>query len=90
MPDWGGERCIGGVFNDRILLLLSTILRSVGIGPMFAGLYAFFADAADYGESKFGVRSEELMVSSQSIGSKIGIGSSSVCTAWMLAVRRPL
>jgi GPH family glycoside/pentoside/hexuronide:cation symporter len=52
---------------------------------MFAGLYAFCADAADYGEWKFGVRSEGLMASSQSIGSKIGIGFGSACTAWILA-----
>jgi GPH family glycoside/pentoside/hexuronide:cation symporter len=52
---------------------------------MFAGLYAFCADAADYGEWKYGVRSEGLMASSQSIGSKIGIGFGSACTAWILA-----
>jgi GPH family glycoside/pentoside/hexuronide:cation symporter len=52
---------------------------------MFAGLYAFCADAADYGEWKFGVRSEGLMAASQSIGSKIGIGFGSACTAWILA-----
>lgn len=76
---------IGIAGENRMLLLTGTILRSVGIGPMFAGLYAFCADAADYGEWKYGVRSEGLMASSQSIGSKIGIGFGSACTAWMLA-----
>ncbi len=71
--------------TNTSILLTGVILRSIGIGPMFAGLYAFTADAADYGEWKFGVRSEGLMASSQSIGSKIGIGFGSACTAWILA-----
>ncbi|MCD8047385.1 MAG: MFS transporter [Clostridiales bacterium] len=78
--------CIIGMAGaNTTLLLADTILRSIGIGPMFAGLYAFCADAADYGEWKFGIRSEGLMGSSQSIGSKIGIGFGSACTAWVLA-----
>lgn len=80
-----GFALIGIADQNRTLLLLGTILRSVGLGPMFAGLYAFCADAADYGEWKFGVRSEGLMASSQSIGSKVGIGFGSACTAWILA-----
>lgn len=77
---------ITGLANmDRTLLAVGTVIRAIGIGPMFAGLYAFCADAADYGEWKFGVRSEGLMASSQSIGSKIGIGFGSACTAWILA-----
>lgn len=71
--------------TNTSLLLAGTILRSIGIGPMFAGLYAFCADAADYGEWKYGIRSEGLMAASQSIGSKIGIGFGSACTAWILA-----
>ena len=76
---------IGAAGTNTTMLLVGTIIRSVGIGPMFAGLYAFCADAADYGEWKFGVRSEGLLASSQSIGSKIGIGFGSACTAWILA-----
>lgn len=71
--------------NNRVLLGAGVAIRAVGLGPMFAGLYAFCADAADYGEWKFGVRSEGLMSASQSIGSKIGIGLGSACTAWILA-----
>lgn len=71
--------------SNRLLLGAGVAIRAVGLGPMFAGLYAFCADAADYGEWKFGVRSEGLMSASQSIGSKIGIGFGSACTAWILA-----
>ena len=76
---------IGLADTNRTLLLVGTVLRSIGIGPMFAGVYAFVADAADYGEWKYGVRSAGLMASSQSIGSKIGIGFGSALTAWILA-----
>lgn len=76
---------IGLAGTNRSLLLAGTILRSIGIGPMFAGVYAFVADAADYGEWKYGIRSEGIMASSQSIGSKIGIGFGSALTAWILA-----
>ncbi len=76
---------IGLAGSNTTLLILGTILRSIGIGPMFAGIYAFVADAADYGEWKFGTRSEGIMASSQSIGSKIGIGFGSAMTAWILA-----
>lgn len=80
-----GFAIIGLAGTNTTLLLLGTILRSVGIGPMFAGLYAFCADSADYGEWKFGIRSEGLLGASQSIGSKIGIGFGSAATAWILA-----
>ena len=80
-----GFSLIGIAGTNTSLLLAGTILRSIGIGPMFAGLYAFCADAADYGEWKYGIRSEGLLASSQSIGSKIGIGFGSACTAWILA-----
>lgn len=57
----------------------------IGAGPMFAGVYALIADACDYGEWKTGIRSEGLLASSQSIGSKIGIGFGSALTRWILA-----
>lgn len=80
-----GFALVGIAGTNHTLLLLGTIIRSIGIGPMFAGVYAFVADAADYGEWKYGVRSEGLMACSQSIGSKIGIGFGSALTAWILA-----
>lgn len=80
-----GFAILGFAGTNHTLLLLGTILRSIGAGPMFAGIYAFIADACDYGEWKTGIRSEGLMASSQSIGSKIGIGFGSAMTGWILA-----
>ncbi len=81
-----GFSIVGLAGNNLAMVIVGTVIRSLGITPMFAGLYAFVADAADYGEWKFGIRSEGLMSASQSIGSKIGIGFGSACSAWILAV----
>lgn len=80
-----GFAVLGFAGTSHTLILLGTILRSIGAGPMFAGIYAFIADACDYGEWKTGIRSEGLLASSQSIGSKIGIGFGSALTGWILA-----
>jgi GPH family glycoside/pentoside/hexuronide:cation symporter len=76
-----------GVANgNKNLALVGTILRSLGAGPIFAGVYAFIADVVDYGEWKSGVRTEGLISSAQSIGCKIGIGFGSGVTGWALAL----
>lgn len=76
---------IGFANTDRVLLLIGTLFRSIGVCPIFAGIFALVADATDYGEWKYGIRSEGLIASSYSIGQKIGIGLGSGVTAWILA-----
>jgi GPH family glycoside/pentoside/hexuronide:cation symporter len=76
---------LGFAGTNETLLLVGTMMRSIGVGPIFAGIYALIADSCDYGEWKFGIRSEGLMSASQSIGSKIGIGFGSALTGWILA-----
>ena len=76
---------LGLADGNQSLVLAGTILRSIGISPIFAGIYAFIADITDYGEWKFGIRTEGLISSSQSVGSKIGIGLGSGLTGWILA-----
>lgn len=77
---------LGFAGTNHTLLLVGTVLRSIGAGPMFAGLYALCADVCDYGEWKTGIRSEGLISASQSIGSKVGIGFGSAITGWILAM----
>lgn len=81
----GGFAILGLAGTNHALLLLGAMLRSIGVGPIFAGIYALIADACDFGEWKTGIRSEGLMSASQSIGSKIGIGFGSALTGWILA-----
>lgn len=80
-----GFTILGLAGSNHTLLLLGTVLRSAGIGPIIAGQYAFVADACDYGEWKSGIRSEGLVSAALSIGAKIGIGIGSAITAWVLA-----
>jgi GPH family glycoside/pentoside/hexuronide:cation symporter len=76
---------LGFAGTNTTLLLAGSMIRSIGVAPIFAGIYALIADTCDYGEWKTGIRSEGLMASSQSIGSKIGIGFGSAMTGWILS-----
>lgn len=76
---------LGLADGDRTMTLVGTILRSTGISPVFAGIYAYIADIADFGEWKSGMRTEGLISAAQSVGGKIGIGIGSAITGWVLA-----
>lgn len=76
---------LGFANGNKGLVLFGTILRALGAGPIFNGIYAFIADVVDYGEWKSGIRTEGLISSAQSIGCKIGIGLGSSVTGWVLA-----
>lgn len=71
--------------GNRTMALIGVVLKSIALSPIFTGIFAFIGDATDYGEWKFGVRTEGLMSSSQSVGQKIGIGLGSGITGWVLA-----
>lgn len=47
---------------------------------------ALTGDVVDYGEWKFGVRSEGLVMSGVSIGQKIGLGFGPAIAGWILAI----
>lgn len=81
-----GFAVLGFAGTSHALLLAGTILRSIGAGPIFAGIYALIADECDYGEWKTGIRSEGLMSASQSVGSKVGIGFGSAITGWIIGL----
>jgi len=71
--------------GSKSLVLAGSVLRTLGFGPIFAGVYAFVADVVDYGEWKTGLRTEGLMSATSSVGSKVGIGIGSALTGWVLA-----
>ena len=70
--------------NTR-MIVAGTIIRSFGAGPLLSAVFALVPDVVEYGNWKFGVRSEGLISSAQSIGSKVGIGLGSALTGWILA-----
>lgn len=70
---------------NTTLLVAGTVIRALGAGPVVSGIFALIPDVVNYGEWKFGTRSEGLISSAQSIGSKVGIGLGSALTGWILA-----
>ncbi|MCD8011289.1 MAG: MFS transporter [Lachnospiraceae bacterium] len=71
--------------TSKGVLLACAFLRSFAGGPMFAGIYSFIADSANYVEWKTGIHAEGLMASSQSMGQKIGMGIGGASVMWVLA-----
>lgn len=71
--------------NNTSMLVVGTVIRSLGAGPLLSAVFALVPDVVEYGYWKFGVRSEGLISSAQSIGSKVGIGFGSALTGWILA-----
>lgn len=71
--------------NNTTMIIVGTVVRSLGAGPLLSAVFALVPDVVDYGYWKFGVHSEGLISSAQSIGSKVGIGLGSAMTGWILA-----
>jgi GPH family glycoside/pentoside/hexuronide:cation symporter len=71
--------------TNTSMIVAGTIIRSFGAGPLLSAVFALVPDVVEYGNWKFGVRSEGLISSAQSIGSKVGIGLGSALTGWILA-----
>lgn len=67
------------------IALTGLVLRGIGMVPLTAGNFAIVADVVDYGEWKFGVRSDGLVYSSVSLGQKIGSGFGAAIVGWVLA-----
>lgn len=71
--------------TNTTMLLVGTVIRSLGAGPLLSAVFALVPDVVEYGYWKYGVRSEGLISSAQSVGSKVGIGFGSAITGWILA-----
>lgn len=67
------------------MLWISTALRSLGVGGLAGNMNAMLAEVADYGEWKFGKRTEGLVYSGASFGGKVGQGIGGAVVAALLA-----
>ena len=77
---------ITGIAGDNTtMIVVGTVIRSLGAGPLLSAVFALIPDVVEYGNWKYGIRSEGLISSAQSIGSKVGIGLGSALTGWILA-----
>lgn len=72
--------------NNYTLIMIGYILKGFGCGPVFTLGFALAAAVVDYGEWKFGIRSEGLINSCVSFGQKVGNGLGGACASWILAL----
>lgn len=77
---------LGLAGTNHTLILIGTIMRNVGVAPMFPGLAVLTSEVVDYGEYKSGIRSEGLTNAFQSVGAKLGMGFGGSMTGWVLAM----
>lgn len=72
--------------ENLTFLLVSQVIRGLGMAPNTAGLFALVADGVIYGEWKNGVRQDGLFNSATSFGMKVGTGLGSAAVGWGLAL----
>ncbi len=80
-----GFAVTGFAGENTTMIVVGTVIRSLGAGPLLSAVFALVPDVVEYGYWKFGICSEGLISFAQSIGSKVGIGLGSALTGWILA-----
>ncbi len=96
---WGKRRVIviglcvaitGGLLlminpSSMIFVALNGVLKGIGFSPIIGVGGVLLSDVIDYGEWKFGVRSEGVVYSASSFGAKVGSGVGAAIVGWALA-----
>ena len=89
---WGmGLTIIGGIVvatnpQSLTIVLVGGVIKSLGVVPLSACMFAMLADTIEYGEWKSGVRSEGLVYSAGSFGTKVGAGIGAGITGLVLSM----
>lgn len=68
------------------LVLVGSIIRGIGGVPMVASFFAMLADTIEYGEWKTGIRTEGLVYSAGSFGTKVGMGLGAAVMGWCMSL----
>jgi len=67
------------------MVMIGTVIKGIGTAPIIGSMFAMLADTIEYGEWKSGVRTEGLVYSAGSFGTKVGTGLGSAALGWILA-----
>jgi len=67
------------------LLLVGIVIRSLGMAPMSAAIFAFIAEAAEYSKIKDKAEIEGMVYSCSSIGIKVGSGLGIAMVGWLMS-----
>ncbi|MEC0091178.1 MFS transporter [Paenibacillus macquariensis] len=71
--------------TNLTIVIIASVTKSLGGVPLAATMFAMLADTVEYGEWKTGMRTEGLVYSAGSFGSKAGSGLGAAIVGWMLA-----
>lgn len=82
---------IGGLImvinpESRSLILVSTVINSIGMAPIAICCFAMLGDTAVYGEWKTNIRNEGLVFSATTFGEKAGNALGGAIAAFALAI----
>ena len=71
--------------TDLMILLISTVISTVGLAPISICVFAMLGDTAVYGQWKTNMRNEGLIFSAATFGEKIGYALGGALTAFVMA-----
>lgn len=76
------------IFNPYsvTMIILGTVLKTLFMAPIAGTMFAMLADTIEYGEWKSGIRSEGIVYSAGSFGTKVGSGLGGAIVGWALAL----
>ncbi|MCM3781544.1 MFS transporter [Neobacillus mesonae] len=76
------------IFNPYsvTMIIVGTVLKTLFMAPIAGTMFAMLADTIEYGEWKSGIRSEGLVYSAGSFGTKVGSGLGGAIVGWSLAL----
>jgi len=66
------------------IVLTGTIIRGIGSAPLVGTLFAMVADTIEYGEWKFGLRTEGLAYGAIALATKVSIGIGNAFVGFLL------
>ncbi len=72
--------------RDVTVILGASVVKGLGSALVGAVMFALLADTIEYGEWKNGVRTEGLIYSAGSFGTKVGSGIGTAMVGWILAI----
>lgn len=66
-------------------ILVGMAIKGIAFGPLAGTIFAMVADTIEYGEWKSGIRTEGLVYSAASFGTKVGAGLGVAIIGWSLS-----
>ena len=72
--------------ENLTVLLISTVINTIGMAPISICVFAMLGDTAAYGEWKTGIKNEGIVFSATTFAEKVGNALGSSMTAFVLAL----